>query len=367
MEKIAVLGAGAGGCATAGILTQRGYTVTLWNRSEEPIKPIIKKGGIEFTGYINGFVQIFKATLEIEEAVKGADLICITVPAFGQREIAEKCAPYVEDGQIILLNPGSAGSIEFVEVLREKQVEKDITIAESITLTVGRGRTIEPGKVRINSCEKWLERTAAFPGKKTEKVINDLKEICNPKPAKNVLEVGLLNVNFIVHPIPTILNIGSAELDKLFNPYHDGVSPSVLRCMEQLDIEKQSVLKALGIEPISCEDIYKKEFGMPHGIPQHREPPAGGWTREEERKRGRGWEERYIKEDVQYGLVLISSLGDQFGVSTPITDAIVELGSVITKTDFWKTGRTMEKLGISNLSSDQLDRFLYEGELKGPC
>lgn len=364
MDKISVLGAGSAGCATAGILTQRGYTVTLWNRSERPIKPIIQKGGIEFTEYINGFMKIHKATLDIEEAVQGAELIVVTVPAFGQREIADRCAPYLEDGQIILLSPGAAGSIELAQVLKERAVKKDVTIVETISLAIARGRTLEPGRVRVNSCiDERVVRTAAFPGKRTEKIVNDLRAIYNPIPAKNVLEVGLLNTNFIVHPVPTILNIGSAELDKLFNIYYDRVSPSVLRCIEHLDTEKQNILKALGIEPISCEDIYRKEFGRPHGIPQRRKPPPGGWTHEEEKKRGRGWEERYITEDVPYGLVLFSSLGDQFGVPTPITDAIVELGSVIAKTDFWETGRNTEKLGISNLSLQELDRFLYEGGL----
>lgn len=69
-------------------------------------------------------------------------------------------------------------------------------------------------------------------------------------------------------------------------------------------------------------------------------------------------------EDVQYGSVLISSLGDQFNVPTPITDSMVELGSIITQTDFLKTGRTAEKLGISKLSLDQLEYYLYEGKKK---
>lgn len=250
--KIAILGAGAGGCAAAGTLTEKGYDVALWNKSAEKIKPIIERGGIEFTGYINGFVKIHTVTQDIREAIKGAGLISIPIPGYGQKGLAELCAPYLEDNQVILLNPGSVGSIEFTNVLKEKQVKKDITIVESITLALGGGRTLEPGKVRI-TCPLSISRTAAFPGKKTNESIDFLKNIFEnlytPKPSKNVLEVGILNVNFIIHPAPTILNIGSAELDNLFNAYHDGISPSVLRCLEQSDLEKQNLLKALNIEP----------------------------------------------------------------------------------------------------------------------
>jgi len=363
MEKITVLGAGAGGCATAVILTKKGYSVTLWNRPGSGMQAIMQKEGVECHGDIEGFIRINEITHDIEKAVKGTRFILITVPAFAQREVAELCAPHLDDGQIVLLNPGSAGSLEFAMVLRDKGVNRDVIIGESITLALGGGRVLGPGVIRIRSYEKWVKRSAAFPAKRTEEMIGILGKICNLKPAKTVLEVGLLNVNFMIHPVPTILNMGWAELNPLFNPYHDGISPSVLRCMEQLDMEKQNILKSLGLEPISCDELYRNEFGVSEGIPQRWVPPPGGWTKEEEKKRGRGWEERYITEDIQYGLVLISSLGHQFGIPTPLADAMVELGSVIRKTDLRKKGRVLEKLGLSGLNADQINRFLYEGEL----
>src|SRR5207253_2941288 len=47
IRKIAVLGAGNGGCAAAADLTLRGYEVRLFSRSESTLAPIDKRGGIE--------------------------------------------------------------------------------------------------------------------------------------------------------------------------------------------------------------------------------------------------------------------------------------------------------------------------------
>lgn len=61
----------------------------------------------------------------------------VVVPAFAHREIAERMAPFVEDGQIILLNPGRTGGVlEFKNVFKNKGVNKDVIIAEAQTLSL---------------------------------------------------------------------------------------------------------------------------------------------------------------------------------------------------------------------------------------
>ena len=55
---------------------------------------------------------------------------------------------------------------------------------------------------------------------------------------------------------------------------------------------------------------------------------------------------RYLLEDVPFSLVPIASLGDLLHVPTPTTKSLIQLASVIHGVDFWKTGRTVEKLGL---------------------
>jgi 2-polyprenyl-6-methoxyphenol hydroxylase-like FAD-dependent oxidoreductase len=60
MSKIAILGAGHGGCACAVDLIMNGFDITLCSAySPDHIKPIIEKDGLEFCGKLGeGFVRI---------------------------------------------------------------------------------------------------------------------------------------------------------------------------------------------------------------------------------------------------------------------------------------------------------------------
>jgi len=68
-----------------------------------------------------------------------------------------------------------------------------------------------------------------------------------------------------------------------------------------------------------------------------------------------------VTEDVPYGMVLLSTLGDLLRVPTPTHDAAIQLTSIINRTDYWKTGRGMKQLGLSRLDKKGLNRFLLEG------
>jgi len=65
-------------------------------------------------------------------------------------------------------------------------------------------------------------------------------------------------------------------------------------------------------------------------------------------------QDRYIVEDLPMGLVPRSELGKLVGVPTPVIDSIVTIGSVVCQTDFWKSGRTLEKLGLGGKSAGDI-------------
>ncbi|MRR31901.1 NADP transhydrogenase subunit alpha, partial [bacterium] len=70
---------------------------------------------------------------------------------------------------------------------------------------------------------------------------------------------------------------------------------------------------------------------------------------------------RYIFEDVPMSLVPIASLGQRFGVSVRGMDSMIRLGCIIHNTDYWRRGRTVDKLGIGELSVDELTTYVNEG------
>jgi opine dehydrogenase len=42
-------------------------------------------------------------------------------------------------------------------------------------------------------------------------------------------------------------------------------------------------------------------------------------------------------------------------------DAIIRLGCIIHRTDYWRRGRTIDKLGIDRLSVSELTQYVNEG------
>lgn len=366
INKVTVLGGGNGAHAIAANLSLAGLEVNMYElpQFKENIRATARCGGIEITGAAKvGFAKLNKITTDIKEAVKDADLIMIVVPAFGQKTFAEVCAPHLEDGQMVVLTPGNLGSIVFANVLREKGIREDITIAETATLPYG-ARLTAPAQVKVSVLISPLP-IAAFPAKYNEKVIKDLKKIYPVLvPATNVIETALNNVNSIIHTPPAILNTGRIEYSKgEFYLYKEGVTPSVARVIEAIDRERQAVCDALGLNYVTIEENLFP-WGQVRARTVYELVSTSVKISDVLLYKGpTSMQHRMITEDVPYGLVLTASLGDMVNIDTPVTKSLIRIASEINHTDYFKEGRTVDKLGIAGLSIPNLNKFMKEGEV----
>jgi opine dehydrogenase len=127
--KIAVLGAGNGGYACSADLSLAGYQVNLFElpKFKTSIKPIMQTGCIEITGAARtGVAKLNKVTTNIEDAIKGVNLILIVVPAFAHKTFIETCIPYIENGQTIVFMGKGGGALEFAKALKDQGIKKEI-------------------------------------------------------------------------------------------------------------------------------------------------------------------------------------------------------------------------------------------------
>ena len=60
-------------------------------------------------------------------------------------------------------------------------------------------------------------------------------------------------------------------------------------------------------------------------------------------------------------LVPIAALGERYGVSARGMTSIIQLGCIIHRTDYWRE-RTLDKLGIGQLSVSELTQWVNEGD-----
>src|SRR4030042_5365532 len=135
--KITVIGAGHGGKAMAVHLAMMEFPTVLYNRTPDNVAAIKELGGIyleSFEAGPRGFGKLAKVTSNMAEALDKADMVMVVVPSSAHSDIAKACAPYLTDGQIVILHPGrTCGAIEFSKVIRDNGCTADVTIAEAET------------------------------------------------------------------------------------------------------------------------------------------------------------------------------------------------------------------------------------------
>jgi len=88
--RIGILGAGSWGTALAFLLGKKGEDVLIWARRKEIADWINDRNENRF--YLPGILlpPNIRATIEIEEAVEGKDVIVLAVPSFAMREVVER-------------------------------------------------------------------------------------------------------------------------------------------------------------------------------------------------------------------------------------------------------------------------------------
>ncbi len=354
IEHVLVMGSGPAGVASAAALSQRGFQVALYNLPQfrSVLQPFIDRGGAEIEGSLGDeFVHIPVITTDIQKAMRDAQLILIAVPGYGQRPMVESCLPYLKPGNILLLMPGSCGSLEAALILKKAGYSLDeILLGETVTMPQS-ARFVGESKIRIRLPSHI--RTAAFPGRNTARLIETIGDTLNLLPKPNVLDPGLNNPNFLIHPAPMLLNYAAVErAEGLLSIMNEGMTDGVLRLLDAVDAEKMALQRVLGLDVVPIDDLYREMGSGPH-IYREKGEPFNLKDR---------IHDRYIKEDVPYGMVLYSAIGKTAGVPTPLCDGITTIFSAVEQTDYWALGRNAEKLGIEGLDLAGLLRFLETGE-----
>lgn len=356
----AVLGSGNGGMAMAAYLSLIGYKVNLFNRTLDNILPLMKNPSISLTGEVEGIGVLNKVTNRIEEAIEGADVIMVTVPAMGHYPLAVAMAPYLIDGQVIVLNPGrTGGALEVYEAIRRYNPNREVIVAEAQTFIYA-CRTTSSNSAHIFQIKNEV-KLAAIPSDKTNHVINLLK-FAYPQfvPAKDVLETSINNYGAIFHPAPTLLNSGHIERGCPFEYYIEGITPSIGAFLEKMDNERMEIGKALQVNTLSAKDWLYESYGAKGDCLYDTVQVCNAYKGLQAPK---GLHIRYIYEDVPYSLIPMASIARELGIKTPAINSIINLASLMTGKDFYENGRTIERLGLKGLSVYEMHKYAQTGKI----
>jgi opine dehydrogenase len=372
--KIAVFGNtsfGNGQFITAA-LTLADYEVNFCESPElkENIKPIKNQGGI----YLNGNPEELLAgktglakpnmiTTDVEKAFKNVDIIFMDLPHFEYESRVKAVAPYLQDGQIINFNSYGYWPSLRVNKIIQKADKKNIILTESPAATyIARGKT---GNINFVWPRKKLP-LATFPAEKRKEAFKTLYSIFpNYIMANNVLETNFENINFLAHTgfaLPNIGNFDNAEekgekvdFYKIANTYHTGIFTETkdkerIKVCQAYDLSYRSLVSHINNYYAAPGDTVQESF-QNLNLFQGRLVPADIWR-------------KWVKMDIALSHVPFVLLAELAGVSVPIHRGIITIIGAVLGIDFWKTGLTLDKLGLEGLTSKEVLRYATYGEIK---
>ncbi len=248
-KKIAILGAGNGAFAMAGDLSLQGFEVAIWSSKKARLEAIWETKTIEVVGpTVQGQAKLALVTDHIGDAIRGADVICMPIPAFSQPEAAAALVPFIEDGQVIFLAPGSFGSFLMARKMRELGCFKEFAICETGTLPyLTRKTKPNESSIIVRACSL---PTGVFPARLTGMAIEKLKKVVPTVHAvEDVLSGALMNAGPIIHPPLVVMNTGPIENQHSYDIHNEGTSAGIRLVQRDLDAERIILRKAFGYAP----------------------------------------------------------------------------------------------------------------------
>lgn len=353
MSRIAVLGAGAGGRSAVVELAREGHEVALWNRRADTLAPILADSGVRHRGVLgDGCASPASVTTRLAEAVDGAEVVVVCLPALAHAEMLADLAR-LRVTVPILLNPGgTAGALHARAVFLAHETAQPPT-AEFSTLTYV-ARVAPDGAVTTTSRARAV-RVGCLPG---HEAAADWAVRLFPgvSPAPDVVVSSLSNVNMVLHPPAAVLGVAWVEASGGdFRFYVDAMTPGVGRVLNLLDAERLTVGKAYGhVLPPLIEEM------AAIGTADHNAATAGdavaairGGAANSTIKAPDSLAHRYYREDLAFGLKPFVALAEVAGVAVPIASALLALGCAAAGISA-DVGLDRRSLAIERMTLDQL-------------
>jgi opine dehydrogenase len=298
------------------------------------------------------------------EAVEGADAIFLTIRAYGAERFIGEAVENMEPGQVIINWASYFSALRTYPMFIEMAPDGAI-LAEGAILPYF-VKPLEPGVMNVFGVKARLW-AAAMPSQRTSEMMKVVGEFFpNCDPAMNVLDTSFTNPNLQVHVPPALLNTGLWEKtcgDLEF--YGSLMTPKVTVVMDAVDKERMAVGAALGLKLLPKPEVLKIEYGQ-YGVrgdtmyevystfASHRSWRPGLNLDDFAARTAFG-------EDIVYGYVPISTIGDQVSVPTPAIDTMVNLAQLVIGRDYWGEGTTADKLGLGGMSAEEIQKYVTSG------
>jgi opine dehydrogenase len=343
-QQVSIVGGGPAGFALAADLQSRGTNVLVYSHSTHVrhSNNVKDKGQLKASGAIEGSTKPI-LTSDMGEVVKFSKIIILTVPSTGQETVLQELKKFSLHKHTIIAVPGNLFSLI---------TELEVGCILETNLSPYSCRMDEEGLIVLG------KKSRIFIAALQRDISPTLQEtIENIFPVElmwcsSVIEVCLLNVNGVFHPLMMLMNAGRIEnTGGDFFLYRDGLTPSVANAMLAVDRVRIKIGEAFGLRLKSAVEVsnecYDHDFGSLVELAQHSGP-------HNKLKAPADLENRNISEDVPHLLVCWHSLAEKLGIDATPIKAVIVLVEMAVGINYLKTGRNLQKLQLEDVSRNEL-------------
>ncbi|HXU09516.1 MAG TPA: NAD(P)H-dependent glycerol-3-phosphate dehydrogenase [Blastocatellia bacterium] len=124
IKRVAVIGAGSWGTALSLVAARNQHHVTLWAREREVAEGINSARRNPFYLSDIELPENIRATLNVEEAIEGADFALLVVPSHAMREMVSRILPVLTSETVLV---SAAKGVENNTLMRMEEVVSDVS------------------------------------------------------------------------------------------------------------------------------------------------------------------------------------------------------------------------------------------------
>lgn len=344
--KVSIVGAGPAGFALAADLESRGTSVLVYSHPAhlQHANYVVEKGSLRASGVIECSTNP-RITFDMSEVIEFSKIIILTIPSTGQETVFRELKRFTLRQHTIIAIPGNLFSLVI-----DPEMDMGYILETNMS----------PYSCRMNKGE------LAVLGKKSLFSMGALQKDLSPafkdeirsifpteiKWCSNVIEVCLLNVNGVFHPLMMLMNAGRIESTAGdFLIYRDGLTPSVANAMLAVDRVRIEIGEAFGFRLDSAAEVSNECYGQhfTHLVDLAQNSPPHNKL-----KAPSDIDNRNFSEDVPDLLVCWHGLAEKLGIDASPIKAVIILVEMATGIDYMKNGRNLRKLHLEDISRSEL-------------